>query len=714
MRACSVAALLALTLLPAGVLRAAAVENAALRLEVSDENGSIVSLYDKRNRTEYVANRGLARLFELLIPDATNYSRRIVSWKQRAASVRLSGGQIEIRFASLKPDEEQYSFGSGLVHVPQPVLDIEATASLRLVDDHIEATLRLVNRSYVTLTGVAFPYVGGLPLQSGETRAAVVLPSVSQRVYTSTLGALSGQKALRYPAMIASSWLNYEFPARSVAAVKGIGIEVRSGLEAQDAWFSLSPGPFRPGSAYRGRYEYPFIAWIHYPHLAGGGEWTTPPARLHVHAADWHTIAAEHREWYRAAVHPKAARVRRAGLGFATYRLKGDDNTIRWKYTDLPSLASAAATAGIDRVVVDGWRRQEGPSNPAPFGEIADDRLGGAAELRATIDALRRGGTELLFTFHPTLLNVTQGRVPPEIEIWGVKTRRQGNQLPVDFLFHTSDYPEALDYASYRVEIDPASAATDELVRVAKRLQTDYGFHNLLLKGVGQQAFLSYNRKHGVAPQAVYAAGFARLLRELRETYAGGLLLTEGFNDLVNPLADGGYTWDQSRDAPVLAYSLPWGAFSNDVEALDYAAANLAFVYGMAINLVVDGGHGTVGDYPRFARHLRSLAALRTTTAAYLSEAEFRDHEGLRDVRHDDGVLTAVYTNGRQARSALVVANLNDRVAAARCTIATLTGAASVRGIARHDATIDLGRPIELSLAPYEVLVIAIDSAPGR
>ena len=119
MRVSCLAVLLALSLPPTGVLRAEVVENAVLRLEVSDENGAIVSLYDKRNRTEYVADRKLARLFELLIPDASNYSRRIVSWKQRPASVRRSGEQIEIRFASLKPDEEQYSFGSGLVHLTQ-------------------------------------------------------------------------------------------------------------------------------------------------------------------------------------------------------------------------------------------------------------------------------------------------------------------------------------------------------------------------------------------------------------------------------------------------------------------------------------------------------------------------------------------------------------------------------------------------------------------
>jgi hypothetical protein len=345
------------------------VENAALRLEVSDANGSIVSLRDKRTDTEFVADRSLARLFELLMPDASNYSRRIVSWKQTAVDVQSRDSAIEIRFEGLKPDEEQYSFGSGLLHVAQPVLDIDVRVTLALDGDHVTAALELTNRSLVTITGVAFPYVGGLPQRTATGPASVVVPSVSERVYTSTLGALSGQKALRYPGMLATSWLSYELPQATGSQPASLGLEVRSGLESQDAYFSLSPGPFKPGSAYRGRYEYPFVAWIHYPHVAGRGQWRTPPTLLHVHAADWHAVAAEHREWYRAKAPMQRGKTRDNGLGFATYLLKDDENNIRWRYDELPALGAAAMEAGLHTIVVDGWRQREGPSNPAPFGE---------------------------------------------------------------------------------------------------------------------------------------------------------------------------------------------------------------------------------------------------------------------------------------------------------------------------------------------------------
>jgi hypothetical protein len=81
-----------------GSVSAAVLENAALRLEVSAQTGSIVGLRDKRNGTEYIASPDQARLFELLIPDTTNYSRRIASWKQQPASVETTGDRIEILF----------------------------------------------------------------------------------------------------------------------------------------------------------------------------------------------------------------------------------------------------------------------------------------------------------------------------------------------------------------------------------------------------------------------------------------------------------------------------------------------------------------------------------------------------------------------------------------------------------------------------------------
>jgi hypothetical protein len=430
-----------------------------------------------------------------------------------------------------------------------------------------------------------------------------------------------------------------------------------------------------------------------------------------VHASDWHRLATEHREWYRGTAHPKASQLRVAANGIATYVLKDDDNNIAWKYAQLPKLASIAEQAGVRHIVVDGWREREGPSNPAPFGERTDDRLGGSAALRGAIEELHGRGTELLFTFHPTLINVTGGKIPPEIGLWGVKTRRGGNQLPVDFIYHTFDYPESIDAAMYRVEIDPASEGTPMLLKEAQRLKKDYGFRNLLLKGLGQQAFLSYNGQHGVEPQKVYALGFGRLLEGLRSDYGDGLLIAEGANDLVSPLTDGAYTWDQTRDGEILAYSLPWQAFTQDVEALDYASANTAFALGMLPNLIVDGGSSTIESYPEFAEHLRKLSELRTAAAPYYRDAEFRDHDGLSEVKSDEGIVVASYLNPGSSQRGIVIANPTDKKGNARFRIDGLERARNVRILPEGTQQLKTEASTVLTLEPHEVILIALDAS---
>jgi hypothetical protein len=680
------------------------VENANLRLEVSPKTGSIIHLFDKRNQTEYIADQKLVRLFELTIPDTDNYARRIVSWNQQTASVETRGDQIEIRYNELQPDQEQYQFGAGVVHVPEPKLPIAMEITLQLQGDHISAHMHVENRSMLLITGVIFPFIGGIPPKSDSNSARFVVPSLGQRVYSSTKGELSGEKALRYPGVLASSWVNYEF------ASKGLGIEAKTGLDSQDAYFSMSPGPMQEGSGYRGRYEYPFMGWIEYPHIGGQSEWSSPELVIHVHNSDWHTIAAEHREWFRAKNKPEASKLWDETLGFATFRLKRDDNTIDWKYSDIPRLAADSEKAGFRRLVIEGWRSQEGTSNPSPYGEIADPRMGGAAGLKQVTADVNGKGVDLLFAFHSALMNVRQDHYPPQNAFWAIRTRRNATQIPVDYMFETVDYPLGIYGYHYWIEIDPTSPATNYLLGEAKRLKDEYGFKNLFLKGIGQRAFLSYNRYQGVSPQDVYAAGYNKYLGGLRQTYAGGILLNEGFNDLVNPFGNGAYTWDQTHDAAILPYSVPWTYLSDDVEALDYEAANTAFAHKALTNLIVDGGQSTVADYPVFAKYLYGLQQLKAATTPYYADAEFRDHDGLKNVTTIPGTIIAVFANEANQKTGIVLANLTDENKSAGFDLAVPTTIKARVFPQGEIGELDLAKPVNVSLAPHQILVLAIDA----
>jgi len=263
----------------------------------------------------------------------------------------------------------------------------------------------------------------------------------------------------------------------------------------------------------------------------------------------------------------------------------------------------------------------------------------------------------------------------------------------------------------YWAEIDPASPATEFLLREAKRLRHEYGFRNLFLEGVGQRSFLSYNQNDALPPQKVYEAGYKRLLGGLRELFPEGLLLMEGFNDLVNQYGSGGYTWSQIENAEVLAYSLPWMPFSNDVEALDYDKANASFARKILINLIVDGGRGTVGRYPEFAQHLKALAALKEVAGPYYAQAEFRGHEGLKKLDPGAEAVVSVFSNTATGQTGLVLASLGNqpRVVSLALDLRGKRSKGHLYRLSGEQKEIELTPNLTVGLAAYEVAILGIE-----
>jgi len=680
-------------------------ENDDVRLEVSPQNGSIIHLLDKRTNTEYIKDQAHGALFRLSLPNPDYTARhayiygprQINSDDQAADSVGVDNGVLTIHFPKLKVSPRRYGYmivESGKAARPQ--FDIEITATFRLDGPHILSKIQIDNHSPEEISDVTFPQIGGLLDTADGQRAKVIIPSLSQKSFSSTFGlaGLGPGTPKPYPTLLATSWLNYEFKD------KGIGIEAQTQPETESASFSLA-----------GRSGGSSIAWNFYPHIPGQSRWTSPDVIIHVHGSDWHTIASEHREWYRQQHEPKHAAGFNHAIGFATYRLKREDNTVNWAYDEIPRLAEQAKSAGIHQLVITGWREREGPGNPCPFGEIADPRMGGGARLKALIGKLAQQGVELAFAFHPTLVNTAAEQYKKSAFQWTVRSRIQGNQLSTSYIFISRDYPYEEYGAHYWAQIDPASPATDYLLQQAKRLRDEYGFHGLFLRGVGLPSFLSYNQDTAVPPQKTYAIGYARLLGGLRKLFPDGTLLTEGYNDLVNPYASAGYTWSQSKGAEVLSYSMPWVPFSNDVEALDYDEANASFARKILINLIVDGGDGTVERYPEFARHLKALQDLKDATAPYYAQAEFRDHEGLKKLDVDPQTVVSVFRNLTTKQVGVVLANLSDqnRKVSLELDLHGMQAKGRLFRLSGEQETVELAPQVSVDCEPQEIIILGID-----
>jgi Glycosyl hydrolases family 38 C-terminal domain len=700
-------ALLVLMVFPTMAVGATTVlENQYIRVEISSENGSIVSILNKKTGTNYIADPAQAKLFRFLIPVPDYLSRRINSWDQKVESISSKNDSVEIRYHDLQISREKYFFQSGTIEVPEPKLDIEVTVTLRLDGKHILGNMQVDNRSLEEITDVTFPWIGGLIRNPNGKQAKVVIPSLSDKILPHGPSFLLGELFKRYPALLATSWVNYDLPGES------LGIEAQSPPETQDAYVSPAPNLLSLNSpSYAGPSGLPYIAWNFFPHIPAHGHWTSPQVVIHVHDADWHTIAGEHRDWYRKTYSPTESAAFNGEIGFATYRLKKNDGTVNWTYDEIPKLAQQAELAGIKDVVIEGWRDHEGTGNHVPFEELADPRMGGGAKLKSLVESLHEKGIELIFAFHPAKMDTVSKQYQEGASRWTVKTRRQANQLPPAYTFYTYDYPYYPSTYHYWAVVDPSSPATDYLLDQARRLRDEDGFRNLFLRGVGLESFLSYNHWDPVPPQEVYENGYSKFLGGIKELYPNGILMMEGFNDLVNKYSSVGYTWDQSENPEILAYSLPWIPFSNDIEALDYGKANGSFAHKVLINLLVDGGDGTVGRYPDFAKHLAALEKLKEATAPYYADAECYDHDGLKAADETSGVVISTFKNRASGQMGIVVANMTKDAKTASFELAK--SSADLKGklfrLSGGAEKISLSSKVSVSLGPYEVAIVGID-----
>jgi hypothetical protein len=322
---------------------------------------------------------------------------------------------------------------------------------------------------------------------------------------------------------------------------------------------------------------------------------------------------------------------------------------------------------------------------------------------------MQQQGVELVFAFHPTLMNMATEQSQTFARRWAVRSRTQGTQLSTSYIFISQDYPYEDIGAHYWAQLDPASPATDYLLKEAKRLKDEYGFRNLFLRGVGQPSFLSYNQDTAVAPQKAYAVGYERFLGGLKRLFPEGILMTEGYNDLVNRWANVGYTWDQSKEGEVLAWSMPWIPFSNDVEALDYEKANSSFARKILINLIVDGGDGTVERYAEFAQHLRELQRLKEATAPYYANAEFRDHDGLKKISANSQVIASMFENRSSKQRGVVVANLSRQRQRVSLEVESREAKGRLFRLSGQRKEVELAPEFSIELEPREVVILALD-----
>jgi len=667
------------------------IENDCIAVELDTATGGFASLYDKRRDSEYVIAPDRALLFRLMMPDG------------ELAHVHVDSADPEIAVCG------------ATATLTYRLPGVAATVTLTLDGDAILAGLSLTNTGEANIEEIMFPMLRGIgPIPGGQ----IVAPNFWKRRYDDPFGKdLGGDHRTwndwtqkfhsRYPAYMASAWLDYGDQNR------GLAIEGRhTDFSMMD--FFVHKVLEKERDPVRRTLD---IAIVHPRRVKPGESHVSSPVRIVLHEGDWHAVADEHRTWLDTWIGKPDRPARFAeSIGWHFFFMKHQDGLECHTYADLPKLARAALEAGCPYLLLFGWQTG-GHDNNYFYRYVPNEDWGGADALRRAVGECRAMGVEIMPFFNGTLANIEMPEHKEFGHRWEARTRAGHPYYAGDWARHNFDAPSR-NRAMLHTEVAFCAEHRKYFLETVKRIVQDYGFGNTQLDQMAEKMLVDYCEDHIVTtPDRVYVDGVNELLpgvrRIVREANPDGVMISEAINEFTGQWCDSSWDWTVLLPFPEpILYTLPWLMASHEIDALEFGETNHAFAYKMHLDMKIDGGDAPITKYPAFAEHVKGLAELRRRTADYSVHADFRDQENVK-VQGPETAFVKVYHNKAARKTGIVVAETAGR----SCRVALEIGWKARNGTIAIDtnrgdcASIRQAEVVEVELVPYEVRILCMDLA---
>ncbi|MBX7259595.1 MAG: hypothetical protein K1Y02_24765 [Candidatus Hydrogenedentes bacterium] len=667
-------------------------ENDYIRVSLNEATGGALSLLNKRRNTELVATPSTSPLFRLIAP------------KDDLLCHLLDPG---VAIASTTDGKAVFTFDWP---------HLFATMQVELSGPAILASLRIENRSSLTIEEVQFPSVTGLgPIPGGM----LTLPNFGRRRLDPFGPDLSGDRrhaeqylaklTARYPERMVTAWCDY------ASAEHGIALEARH-TDFRMIDFMVAKTVNKKASPFTRTLD---ITAAHPYRIAPGEWWESPPMRLLLHEGDWHTVADEHREWAETWLPRRVpTRTFADSVGWHYFFLKHQDGSHRFTYADIPRMAKAALDAGCPYLLLFGWHAP-GHDNHYCYRYVPSDAWGGIEALRAGIEQARAMGARVIPFFNGTLANVNAPEHRAFGHRWEARTREDAPYHAGDWAGFTVDVPTTSRGRMHH-ELCPTPEHQQFFLETLRRIVADYAFGNIQLDQIAIKMMPCYNVDHRHdQPARAFTDGIASILRETRAfldaAYPDGMILSECTNEFTGQWCDGAWTWEFVEDTEPILYACPWLLTSTCVDAMEFAETNRAFVHKIMLDMRIGGGDELIAEYPAYSEHVRKLSALKRRTRKYYADACFRDLEGLADLnaQGEGRTVAKVFSNRIEKTSGIAVAETAGSPVQVdlRWNLSGVEGAKleSSTGISKNLEISD-GR-VTLHLDAYEVALLCIDNA---
>jgi len=666
--------------------------NRILAVHFDETTGCLCSLVDKRSRREHLPDRAEANLFRLIVPSDT-WDGRYADASGQVCQAESSPGRVRLHYPSLKSADDE-------------TLAIAVTVDVTLAPDSPEVLLSMevANNGDTPVIELLFPLVSGWTGYDGPGHDVITHAAEGtggqldphgfpdDRAW-STFSLRHQRWASRH---VLSPWLDLSGNTEGMWLANYMTSPRVGCLAVENA------KGYRPGFALS-------IGWASTPEIRPGATWRSPAFGVGVHRGDWHETGRHYRRWLRTWWQPADVpdRLRRS-FAMQNVVFRDFDGRPFRGFAELAEVARIGKKYGIDDLCV--WDYfllgTYARLHPGHLTEYPEEEWQALRESLA--DATADG------CFVSMLINQ---RVVGQQSDFFQNGGKAGALRVRDGTIKQEPYP----CSTYGAESSaywrgPLSAIMCQRSREFREAVTE---HLDRLLDVGFNAFFldqpfehlpCYADNHGHASvddtHAAAVEWIGAFRNKLREKHPGGYIIGEFPDVFVGQVIDLHWNWFWHQGMPeTVAFSMP-GLLNSWVGFGDVARAQMAFLHGFNLMLVIDGLRGTLDDVPDYADYVRRLGDLRRRTAHCTTLAQFEDNVGLSC----NDVLAKRFSTGDG--DAVTLVNPRNEPVRGTVEVASLTGAGPASRLHRLDGSTEAAGTVDgdtaslaCDLAPHDVAV---------
>ncbi len=403
------------------------------------------------------------------------------------------------------------------------------------------------------------------------------------------------------------------------------------------------------------------------PFIAPGACVTLPTTTVRPYRGDWHTAARFYAEWRKSWFHPKPlpAWVDEVDA-WLTLQMDTPEGDARYRYTDLPGIASECLAHGVGAIHLIGYNAG-GQDRNVPYID-ANPLLGTHAELKAAIRDCEKMGVRIILFFKIGWANLDAPNFDRDV-LPHVCRDMKGNPVGAGG-WDYSTIANAMGYSRYKgVQICHSSPAARAFLMTELRKLLDLGASGLQCDEVLQNS-PCFDRSHdhpygepGPNGSLIAAAETHAIATAHNPDF---LLAGEGSTDpmtqyyRINYIRTADRYYWAGRHIPAWRYMDPDARFAACIVGFDdRELINQCLTFGYIFCYEPINFKGRLRDFPATIAYGQKAQLLRRKLRAYIWDGLFRHTEGATVAfsEKDRPQMWSLHEHRGTGKVAVVIAN---------------------------------------------------------